>query len=63
MSKNNIKIGSKNKIKDTNIATGNIEVTSPKEKKPFINKFLIPLIVTVLGAVIAAIILLVLHLN
>ena len=57
MAKNKINIGDGNKIKDSNISTGDVYSNQNKEKKPFLNKVLIPLIVAITAAVIAGIIL------
>ncbi len=51
------KFGNKNRIKNSNIAGNDINITSEEEKKPFINKILMPLIVTVVGGVIVGVIL------
>ena len=61
MSKN--RIGDNNQIKNSNIAGGDINNTPSKDKRPFLNKFLIPVIVAVAGAIIAAIVIAVLKIN
>ena len=63
MGKNKLNIGNNNKIKKSNIAANNISIEDKSEKKPFLNKVLIPIIVTVIGGVITAVILIILKLN
>lgn len=50
-----IKIGDKNKIKNSNIGN-DISITESKEKHNILFKVIIPLIVTVVGGVLVAII-------
>ena len=63
MGKNKLNIGNNNKIEKSNIAANNISVEEKSEKKPFLNNVLIPIIVTVIGGVITAVILIILKLN
>ena len=63
MGKNKLNIGNNNKIEKSNIAANNISIEEKSEKKPFLNKILIPIIVTVIGGVITAVILIILKLN
>lgn len=63
MGKNKLNIGNNNKIEKSNIAANNISIEEKSEKKPFLNKVLIPIIVTVIGGVITAVILIILKLN
>lgn len=63
MGKNKLNIGNNNKIEKSNIAANNICIEEKSEKKPFLNKVLIPIIVTVIGGVITAVILIILKLN
>lgn len=48
MGKNKLNIGNNNKIEKSNIAANNISIEEKSEKKPFLNKVLIPIIVTVI---------------
>lgn len=63
MGKNKLNIGNNNKIEKSNIVANNICIEEKSEKKLFLNKVLIPIIVTVIGGVITAVILIILKLN
>ncbi len=63
MERNKLNIGNNSKIKKSNIAGDNIIIEVKSEKKPFLNKVLIPIIVTVVGGVITAVVLIILNLK
>ncbi len=63
MEKNKLNIGNNNKIEKSNIAANKIIIEAKNENKPFLNKILIPIIVTIIGGVITTLILMILKLN
>ena len=62
MGKNRVNINDKNKIKNSNIAGGDINVDA-EEKNPISNKIIIPIIVAIVAGVIVGIILFALKMN
>lgn len=57
MKKNKVNIGDNNKIKNSNIAGGDIDINSSKDRKPILNKIIIPIIVGVVVTVVGGILL------